>query len=369
MTGEKPGVGRTRRFLSLVVLSVVLAVGYGVFKHQYGMPGTSPLDRLRAQPVVLDLDAYHGSLIEADIKRDLHHLHFTCTVESSSLGDRVCWAPISSFNDVEAQIAAFFFKEEKLSFIRLSFSGKEHPRLFSQMHKKFGPVRTFKKSGDIHGNSIVGWVRPKGIVAINDHIEPQHEAIVLWISGEKMFATMFGKNLEGQDGQRREGTSTTQLPSDGPSYAPSTISAFIEKTGPLVVGDGDFTYQMKPLGAEAFVTYTGESRPIEGMRRKLIDNYFLTVQRPGIASIFKYEILVLEDGKKYWLPIDEAVLNKLKGNTGANVQISISYVWLGTVKTDSGREWIFAVRRTSIAHEISAGLRIPFIHLARVILQ
>ena len=160
MAGQTRGISWTR--ILLVVLAVVSAVGYGVYKHEFGIPGTSPLDRLRAKPVILDLDAYHGNLVEADIKRNLHHLHFTCTIETSTLGDRVCWAPISSYNDVEAEIAAFFFKGGKLSNIRLSFSGKVHPQLFLQMHKKFGPVRTFKKSGDIHGNSIVGWVRPKG---------------------------------------------------------------------------------------------------------------------------------------------------------------------------------------------------------------
>ena len=102
----------------------------------------------------------------------------------------------------------------------------------------------------------------------------QHEAIVLWISGEKMFAQMFGKHLSPSSGQTDEGASTRRPASEGPIYAPSTITAFIEKSGSLVVGDGDFTYQMKLIGAEAYVTYSGESRPIEGMRRKLIDNYF-----------------------------------------------------------------------------------------------
>lgn len=367
MAGQTRGISWTR--ILLVVLVVVSVAGYVVYKHEYGVPGTSPLDRLRAKPLRLDLDAYHGNLIEADIKRNLHHLHFTCTIETSTLGDRVCWAPISSYNDVDAEIADFFFKEGKLSNIRLSFSGKVHPQLFLQMHKKFGPVRTFKKSGDIHGNSIVGWVRPKGIIAISDHIEPQHEAIVLWISGEKMFAQVFGKHLNLSSGQTDEGASTRRPKSEGPIYAPSTITAFIEKSGPLVVGDGDFTYQMKLIGAEAYVTYSGESRPIEGMRRKLIDNYFLTNQRPGLASMFKHEILVLEGGQKYWLPIDDLVLNRLKANTGPNVQITISYVWLGTVKTDTGREWVFAVRRASVAHGTSAESRTLAMHLAQTVLH
>jgi len=363
MANQSRGISWTRILVAILV--VVLGAGYVGYKHEFGVPGTSPIDWLRAKPVILDLDAYHGNLGENDIRRDLHQLHFTCTAETSSLGDRVCWAPITSYNDIDAKIAAFFFKEGKLTFIRLSFSGKEQPQLFSQMHKKYGPVRTFKKSGDIHGNSIVGWVRPKGIISINDHIEPQHEAIVLWISGEKMFAQMFGKYLDASGGQKNEGASLAPSSSEGLSYAPSTLGAFIEKTGSLVVGDGDFTYQMKLLGAETYVTYTGESRPIEGVRRKLIDNYFLTIRRPGLASMFEHEILVLENGKKYWLPIDKLVFNKLRNSVGANVQISISYVWLGTVKTDASREWIFAVRRASVAHGTSAGFGISHLHLAK----
>jgi len=367
MSGQKRGISWIR--ILLAVLVVVSAAGYVGYKHEFGIPGTSLIDRLRAKPAILDLDAYHENLGEADIQRDLHHLHMTCNVETSSLGDRVCWAPISSYNDIDAETAAFFFKQGKLSFIRLSFSGKVHPQLFSQMHKKFGPVRTFKKSGDIHGNSIVGWVRPKGIIAINDHIEPQHEAIVLWISGEKMFAQMFGKYMDPSSGQKNESASLAPGSSEGPSYAPSTLSTFVEKTSPLIVGDREFTYQMKLFGAETFVTYSGETRPIEGMRRKMIDNYFSTIQRPGLASMFEHEILVFEGDKKYWLPIDKIVLDKLKHIAGPNVQISILYVWLGTVKTDSGREWIFAVRRASIAQGASAKSRKHTVHFAKAVAQ
>lgn len=367
MADPKRGISWTR--ILVTVLVIVLAAGYVGYKHEFGVPGTSLIDRLRAKPVILDLDAYHADLGEADIRNDLHHLHMTCTRETSSLGDRVCWAPISSYNDIDAETAAFFFKQGKLSFIRLSFSGKVHPQLFSQMHKKFGPVRPFKKSGDIHGNSIVGWIRPQGIIAINDHIEPQHEAIVLWISDENIFAQMFGRSPYSSGDQKNENISRYPGLSEEPSYAPSTISTFIEKNGSLVVGDGNFTNQLKQLAAETRVTYTGEFRPIDGSRKKLIGNYFLTIQRPDLASMFEQEILVLEGDKIYWLPIDKFVFNRLKNNVGPNVQISISYVWLGTVKTDAGREWVFAVRRASITRGTSAGLRIEPVYLARAITQ
>lgn len=175
------------------MLVVVVVLGYAVFKHQYGIPGDSPFDRLAARPINVDFDAFSAGFDSARIKSDYHFLKFTCTPEPGSpLGDSVCWAPVTSVNGIDAKIAAFFFEKGKLSTVRLSFEGKYHAPFFSQMHVKYGPVRMIKPHGDIYGNNIVGWVRREGIVAINDHIEAKQEAIVLWISGPRILEKIFG---------------------------------------------------------------------------------------------------------------------------------------------------------------------------------
>lgn len=129
-------------------------------------------------------------------------------------------------------------------------------------------------------------------------------------------------------------------------YRTSTINSFIkavEKSG--AHSQGDFTYEMQMVGAEAKVVYTGESRQIEGVKRKLIDNYFTAIGRREMASFFQEEILVSEEGRGYWLPIEGRVLKKLKRKNKPNSEVIVAFVLLGTVKTSSSREWMLAVTR------------------------
>ncbi len=132
--------------------------------------------------------------------------------------------------------------------------------------------------------------------------------------------------------------------SNEPYYQPSTISAFINATRETV-GDGDFLYSIKVLGAEAKVTYLGEIRTIEGEKRKLIDGYFIAINRREMASLFKYEILVREGENQYWLPFEDRLINRFKIEISSNSQVLLAFSWLGTVKTPSGHEWVLAVRR------------------------
>ncbi|MFZ3063841.1 MAG: hypothetical protein WA277_00965 [Nitrospirota bacterium] len=131
--------------------------------------------------------------------------------------------------------------------------------------------------------------------------------------------------------------------SDEVYYRPSTISAFINAT--RSAENGDFTYSIKVLGAEAKVIYLGEIRPIEGGKRKLIDGYFVAINRRELASLFKHELLVGEGENQYWLPIEERLINRFRVEIKSNSQVLLAFSWLGTVKTQSGREWVLAVRR------------------------
>lgn len=164
-------------FFMLLMGCIGIAVEYRTV-----VPGTSIIDRLRARPVVTDLDLLNGYDDLQKIKQDYHYLDFTCTAEKTMLGDYDCWATISKFNSIDAKIMAFFFRNAKLTAVRVSLDAENHPKMFSLLHKRYGPDRQFGSHADSYGNNIVGWIRPSGIVAINDHIEGDQEAILLWMS-------------------------------------------------------------------------------------------------------------------------------------------------------------------------------------------
>ena len=174
------------------VLLVLLLAGLGIaVEYRIGTPGSTIFDRMRARSVVVDMDSLKGES-QLSIKQTYHHLFYTCAVEHGILGDSVCWATISKFNGIDARLIAFFFRNDKLSAVRISFPEQSHPKVFSLMQKRYGPEHQFGQRTDPFGNNIVGWIRPTGIVAINDRIEGNDEPFLLWISAGKMLNKVFG---------------------------------------------------------------------------------------------------------------------------------------------------------------------------------
>lgn len=175
------------------VILLLLLAGLGVaVDYRMSIPGSSLVDRLRAKPVVLNMDSLSGRETQSEITRTYHHLRHTCTSETNPLGDHVCWATVSEFNGIDARVIAFFFREGKLSAVRVSFAAENHPAMFSLMEKKYGPSRKFGKETDAFGNNIVGWARPSGFVTANDRLSDDEEAVLLWVSTGNVLKKAFG---------------------------------------------------------------------------------------------------------------------------------------------------------------------------------
>lgn len=175
------------------VILLMLLAGLGIaVDYRMSIPGSSLVDRLRAKPVVLDMDSLSGRETQSKITRTYHHLHHTCTSEINPLRGYVCWATVSEFNGIDARVIAFFFREGKLSAVRVSFAAENHPAMFSLMEKRYGPSRKFGGGTDAFGNNIVGWVRPSGFVTANDRLSGDEDALLLWVSTGNVLKKAFG---------------------------------------------------------------------------------------------------------------------------------------------------------------------------------
>lgn len=178
--------------VKFVVLLLLLA-GLGVaVDYNMSIPGSSLVDRMRAKPVVLDMDSLSGRETQSEIRQTYHYLHHTCPSETSPLGDHVCWATVSEFNGIDARVIAFFFRGDRLSAVRVSFAAEHQPAMFSLMENRYGPARKFGGHTDAFGNSIVGWVRPTGFVTTNDRLSGDEDALLLWVPAGEVLKKAFG---------------------------------------------------------------------------------------------------------------------------------------------------------------------------------
>jgi len=185
-TGSSMGGSASVKFAIMLMLLAGLWVAVD---YRMSTPGSSLYDRFYAKSIVLDMDALSRENRQT-ITQTYHDLRYTCAAEHGILGDSVCWATISSFNGIDARLVAFFFRNDRLSNVRVSFPEKSHPVVLSLMQKRFGPERKFGQRTDAFGNKIIGWIRPSGVIAINDSAEGAEEPFVLWTSTEEVLKRM-----------------------------------------------------------------------------------------------------------------------------------------------------------------------------------
>jgi hypothetical protein len=177
-----------------VTAAVVLgAILYVIVDYRTGVPGETLWERALAKPVVFSLDSLESGWTPDFVQRAFHHLKHTCGAErTTNLGDFMCWAPVATYNAVSAKGVVFFFRRNRLSAVRVTFTAEHHPEILDMLRKKYGDFRMISERGDTYGNSIVGWTLPNGIVSINDRVGPKQEAILLWLERGKVLTDAIG---------------------------------------------------------------------------------------------------------------------------------------------------------------------------------
>jgi hypothetical protein len=88
----------------------------------------------------INFKTMNTSMGEAALLQRFDDHYMVCDDEYSSLGDRVCWAYISSFNGIDAEMAAFFFDKGVISRLRVTFPDEVYPQLLSYLNDDFQAV-------------------------------------------------------------------------------------------------------------------------------------------------------------------------------------------------------------------------------------
>lgn len=152
-------------------------------------------------------------------------------------------------------------------------------------------------------------------------------------------------------------TSATQAQSSWERYKPGTLAAAIrdgdstirnavtEKRASGIIDDRPSQHFMGDYySIRANVTFRGESRPIDSVRRGLIAEWGLTYMRDSsIASDFHREYLFQEGEQLLWLPVQDRVASFFPKELRPGQRLSIYAMLLGGYY-DKGRiTWAFIV--------------------------
>jgi hypothetical protein len=132
--------------------------------------------------------------------------------------------------------------------------------------------------------------------------------------------------------------SPLSLLADWEDYKPNKISQMITLYTEF---KKDLNYFYTPgVPFTTTVTYLGEIRKIIPERSNYIEMWVKTYNMdPGSAKLFDQEILIEEDGKKYWLPIQYVLIPYLKKEVNVNENVILYIRLVGAINND----WVFFV--------------------------
>lgn len=157
-------------------------------------PGESLTERAMAAPLALNLDDVGWASGPQALRAARPGTQFRCyEVRDVSLGNEVCWAAISRLNRIEARVVAVFFRDGRMSGLRVTHPARHYAALVDEISYRYGrgdPV-TLVDRGDTAAATI--WLAGAGSVLLTDPSQRTGEVVFLW-SSQRLEANPAGRS-------------------------------------------------------------------------------------------------------------------------------------------------------------------------------
>jgi hypothetical protein len=118
---------------------------------------------------------------------------------------------------------------------------------------------------------------------------------------------------------------------DFDNYAPSSLAKVLAERTPQQ--DVDYDLDAESPGYRTVVRAVGSERAIAPATLQHV-RYWAKMQGhgPEVVDMFKHEVLVREQKKEYWLPIQESLLPAWRDEVKPEDEVEILSVWIGWAK-------------------------------------
>lgn len=90
----------------------------------------------------------------------------------------------------------------------------------------------------------------------------------------------------------------------------------------------------------ARVTYTGKSRPTVATKQRFISFYMESLGTSEFAKKFGTEMLFIEDGVEFWLPVQDILLSYFRKELHKGERVTLFANWIGITYPERGRSGV-----------------------------
>jgi len=181
MAEKKPNLHKT-----LLVLLLVFTPPFWLLFTEEGarVSDTALLWLLGEDDIKISVPDLDGGYSEADIKAVYQGTEWQCGQSQTAFGDRVCAAQIGTFNGFPARVATFFFRDGRVSAMKLIYRERYHQQIIGHYIGKLGQpdnVASAVAAGP-DADDVLEWDLGKGILVLKKTLSLDDEPSLFWLA-------------------------------------------------------------------------------------------------------------------------------------------------------------------------------------------
>lgn len=125
-------------------------------------------------------------------------------------------------------------------------------------------------------------------------------------------------------------------------YKPGKLSDVIREHSSSA-GSHDKGVDLGSDPVRARVTYTGQSRPTLAIKRRFITFYMEALGTPHFAKKFELEMLFIESGVEFWLPVQDVLVPYFKRELRQGESVTLLANWIGMTYPEQGESGLHVI--------------------------
>ena len=130
--------------------------------------------------VSLNLAALDDGWNEEQLRRALPDPEWSCLDRRSRWGERLCFTEVAGFNGTPARYLTLFFRDGRLSALKLGYRRAYQERLEGQLSRLFSETEP-EETGQVRQ-----WRTDQGVAILPRHPQNQEEAVLFWLSRDEL---------------------------------------------------------------------------------------------------------------------------------------------------------------------------------------
>lgn len=181
MAEKKPNVHKT----ILVLILVFIPPYFLLFTDEGGrVSDTALLWLLGEADLKISLTDLDSSFTEQDIKTVYSDNEWTCGAKQTAFGNSLCAAPIGTFNGFPSRLITFYFGNDRVSAMKVTYRDQYHQQIMGYYIGKLGQpanVAAATAQGPDAAN-VLEWNLDKGVLLIKKDLDKTDEPSLLWLA-------------------------------------------------------------------------------------------------------------------------------------------------------------------------------------------